>query len=136
MLERPNNARRLSRQPWTHHRDYRKRRHAAATLRAFAGARLLRGDPVQPKTQAAAARLVASTPQYIAAATALLEAEASGLIERVLQGDIALLEAAETIRKRARLVKAYRQADKNDRKALGKVVGVDIVFDETVVPHL
>jgi hypothetical protein len=105
-------------------------------LRALAGAHLLGGDSVRPETRAEAARLVASTPQYIAAANALLEAAAPGLIERVLEGDISLLEAAETVRARAELIGAYRRADKHDRKALGEAIGVDVAFDEIVKPFL
>jgi hypothetical protein len=99
------------------------------------------GLPVTPNTQAEAARLVGSTPAYIAAASTLIDAAATddemcGLINRVLRGHVRLLEAAESVRKRVRLVKAYREADQNDRKALGRVVGVDNVFDELVAPLL
>jgi hypothetical protein len=97
---------------------------------------LLLGFPVQPKTQAAAAHLVASTPQYIAAAVAVVEAESQELIDGVLDGRLGLLEAAESVRKRAQFVKAYREADQNDRKAFGKTIGVDKVFDELVAPLL
>ena len=47
-----------------------------------------------------------------------------------------MLEAAATVRKRAQLVRAYRAADQSDRKALGKVIGVDTVFDQTIAPLL
>jgi hypothetical protein len=117
-------------------RRYRKHRHGAAVARAFTGARLLLGIPIQPKGQVAAARLVASTPQYIRAAIALLEAGDSELVGRVLQGNLGLLEAAGLVRKRAHLVKAYREADRHDREALGKVIGVDRVFDDSIAPWL
>jgi len=84
----------------------------------------------------AAARLVASTPQYIRAAIALLEAGDSELVGRVLQGNLGLLETAGHVRKRAHLVKAYREADRHDREALGKVIGVDRVFDDSIAPWL
>ena len=38
--------------------------------------------------------------------------------------------------RRVRLVKAYREADRDDRKALGKMVGIDRVFDEAIAPLL
>jgi hypothetical protein len=136
MLQRPDNPLCLSRQLHVRRRRYHRRQHAHATARAFAGARSILGITVQPKTQAEAAKLFASTPQYIAAAITLLEAEAPDLIERVLRGHIPLLEAAQTVRKRVRLIKAYREADRSDRKALGNAIGVDVVFDETVGPHL
>jgi hypothetical protein len=91
---------------------------------------------VQPKTQAEAAELVGSTRPYIAAAAMLLEAEVPALIESILRGDVSLLGAAASVRKRARLVRAYRQADRSDRKALGEVVGVASVFDDAVAPLL
>ena len=59
-----------------------------------------------------------------------------GLIENVLRGHVGLLEAAESVRRRVRLVKAYREADRDDRKALGKMVGIDRVFDEAIAPLL
>jgi hypothetical protein len=80
--------------------------------------------------------LVGSTPQYIAAAATLLEAEVPNLINQVVRGHIALLEAAETVRRRVRLVKAYREADRSDRKAFGKAIGVDNVFDDAIAPLL
>lgn len=113
-----------------------QRRHGAAVLRAFTAARLFLGIPIQPKSQAAAARLVASTPQYIRAAIALLEAGDSELIERVLRGNLGLLEAAGLVHKRAHLIKAYREADRHDREALGKVIGVDRLFDDSIAPWL
>ena len=132
MLQRSHNIPRPSRQPWPR----RRRRPTGATLRAFTGAKLLLGIPIQAKTQAQAAELVDSTRLYVAAAALLLEAEVPALVEEVLCGDVSLLEAAASVRKRARLVRAYRQADRSDRKALGEVVGVASVFDDAVAPLL
>jgi hypothetical protein len=117
-------------------RRYQKHQRAGAIQRAFAGAKMVLGLPIQPKDQATAADLVASTPAYIRAATTLLEAEDSELVDRVLWGNLGLLEAARLVRKRVRLVKAYREADRNDRKALGKAVGVNRVFDDSIAPLL
>lgn len=137
MLYRANghSGRGRPRQPRTR-RPYRNRQYHNAAVRAFAGAKLLLRIPVKPKSQVEAAELVASTPQYIAAAAALVEAASPDLIERVLQGRFPLLAAGELVRKRVRLVKAYREADRDDRKALGKMVGVDRVFDEAIAPLL
>jgi hypothetical protein len=123
-------------QPRSRQRRHRKHQHAAAVSRAFIAGQLLLGLPVKPETQAEAAKLVGSTPLYVAAAITLLEAEAPGLIESVVRGDISLLKAAETVRKRVRLVRAYREADRNDRRALGKAIGIDNVFDEIIAPSL
>jgi hypothetical protein len=132
MLYRGNSAPSAPGQP----RRSRRRHQPDAALRAITGAKLLLGAPVQPKTQAEAAELVGSTRPYIAAAAMLLEAEVPALIEGILRGDVSLLGAAASVRKRARLVRAYRQADRSDRKALGEVVGVARVFDDAVAPLL
>jgi hypothetical protein len=55
-------------------RRYQKHQRAGAIQRAFAGAKMVLGLPIQPKDQATAADLVASTPVYIRAATTLLQA--------------------------------------------------------------
>jgi hypothetical protein len=132
MLYRGNSAPSAPGQP----RRSRRRHQPDAALRAITGAKLLLGAPVRPKTQAEAAELVGSTRPYIAAAAMLLEAEVPALIESILRGDVSLLGAAASVRKRARLVRAYRQADRSDRKALGEVVGVGSVFDDAVAPLL
>ena len=77
-----------------------------------------------------------TTPLYIAAAATVIDAKSPALIENVLRGRVGLLEAAESVRRRVRLVKAYREADRDDRKALGKMVGIDRVFDEAIAPLL
>jgi hypothetical protein len=132
MLYRGNSAPSASSQP----RRFRHRRRPDAALRAITGAKLLLGAPVRPKTQAEAAELVGSNRPYIAAAAMLLEAEVPALIEDVLLGEVSLLGAAASIRKKARLVKAYREANRSDRRALGKAVGIDAVFDEIIAPLL
>jgi hypothetical protein len=94
------------------------------------------GLPVIPGTQAEAARLVGSTSMYVAAAATVINAETPDLINHVLRGHVPLLEAAESVRKRVQLVQAYREADQDDRKALGAAVGVDHLFDEAIAPLL
>jgi hypothetical protein len=130
--ERPDSAE----YPFGQPRRSRRRDRPDAALRAITGAKLLLGAPVRPKTQAEAAELVGCTRPYIAAAAVLLEAGAPALVEGVLCGDVSLLEAAKSVRRRARLIQAYRQADRSDRKALGEVVGVASVFDDAVAPLL
>ena len=103
MLQRADSAPRLSRQLRGRRRPYRNHQRDNAAARAFAGAKLWLGLPVQPQTQAEAANLVASCPLYVAAATALLEVGAYALIEQVLQGKTSLIEAGAAVRKRARL---------------------------------
>src|SRR5262249_3157473 len=107
-----------------------------ATLRAVTGAKLLLGMSVAPKSLTETAALVASSPQNIAAAVTLLEAENPLLIGHVLRGYIPLLQAADRVRKRAQLIKAYRAADAADRIALGEVAGLDAIWDEVIAPSL
>src|SRR5262245_44947949 len=96
----PHSPAHLFGQPRSRQRRYRKHQHAAALPRAFTGAKLLLGIPIQAKTQAEASELVASSPAYIQAAVALLEAEVPALVESVLRGDVSLLTAARSVRKR------------------------------------
>lgn len=79
---------------------------------------------------------VHSFSAYVGAAATVIENEAPALINRVLQGHISLLAAAASVRKRTRLLQAYRDADQDDRKALGKTIGVDAAFDEIIAPSL
>jgi hypothetical protein len=114
---------------------HHKRRHAAA-LRAFTGAKLLLDIAVVPRSRCEAAQLVASTPRYIEAAITLIRAQDRYLIERVLAGDLSLLTAATHVRKRAKLLSAYREASAGDRAAASAAIGIDQVFDEMIVPSL
>jgi hypothetical protein len=97
---------------------------------------LWNGRPVAPSTQAEAARLVGSTSAYVAAAATVINAAAPGLVEDVLRERISLLEAAESIRKRARLLKAWAEAHPSDLKVFGEIVGVDRIFDEAIASLL
>jgi hypothetical protein len=117
-------------------RHYRKHRRDNAPARAFAGAKLWMRQPVMPSTQAEAARLVGSTPVYVAAAATVIDAATPGLIEDVLHGRVPLLAAAESVRKRAQLLKAWREARPSDLKAFGEIVGVDRIFDDAIAPLL
>ena len=77
---------------------------------------------------------VHSFSAYVGAAATVIENEAPAL--SVLQGHISLLAAAASVRKRTRLLQAYRDADQDGRKALGKTIGVDAAFDEIIAPSL
>ncbi len=122
---------------WRPRKKFRHtKRHHAATLRAFAAGRTLLDLPLNVTTQAQAVRTFASSTAYVVAATTVLRAGNQRLIDQVLHGHIPLLEAAKLVRKRVKLVQAYRDADAADRIALGKTVGVDRVFDEAIAPSL
>jgi hypothetical protein len=118
------------------HKFSHKKRHAAATWRAFTGARLYLGLPVKPDTYADAATMVASSPTYIQAAIAVIQSEDAKLKADIILGNISLLAAAKKISKRAKLVQAYRDAGPEDRVALGRVEGVANIWDEVIVPSV
>jgi hypothetical protein len=92
--------------------------------------------PVKADSLAEASTMVGSSPVYVAAMVTLIEAQAWPLIDDVIARRVALLEAAQRVRKRAHLVKAYRDADPSDRIALGKAAGVGAIWDEVVVPNI
>jgi hypothetical protein len=92
--------------------------------------------PVRAGSVAEAARLCGASPAYVAAAIALIEADDPPLAARVRSGDVPLLEAAVTVKKRVQLLKAYRAADPEDLAALARVVGPAAVFDSVVLPAL
>jgi hypothetical protein len=117
-------------------RQVRNRQYENATVRAYIGALLRLGMPVKADSLAEASTMVGSSPVYVAAMVTLIEAQAWPLIDDVIARRVALLEAAQRVRKRAHLVKAYRDADPSDRIALGKAAGVGAIWDEVVVPNI
>ena len=112
------------------------KRHHAATLRAFAGAQLWSGRPVEPTTLQHAAVLVASTPQYVTAAATILQAEDFALVNDVLTGRISLLAAAAKVAKRAKVVAAVKSASDADLANAARTIGVDRVWDKLIAPNV
>src|SRR5262245_54974784 len=106
-------------------RTYRNLRHANATFRAFIGANVLLGIPIKPRTLFRAAIMVGSSPKYVAAMKTLIEADSWDLVDAVLDGHAPIIEAADSMRKRAQLIQSYRDGNPTDRKALGEIEGVD-----------
>jgi hypothetical protein len=104
-----------------------RKRHQAAAYRAICAAKFLL-DGLDLTLQDAAL-MFASTPQYIAAAIVVLQAEDQQLLKRVLTGDISLLKAAADVKTRAALFAAYRAASRADRLAV-----VDEILGSTPVP--
>ena len=117
-------------------RPYRNLQRASATFRAFIGAKLLLGIPTKPESYFGAAMMVGSSPQYIAAMKTLIEANAWDLIDAVLDGYVPIVEAADSMRQRARLIQSYRNGSAFDRKALGEVEGVDNIWDDVLAPNI
>jgi hypothetical protein len=122
-----------------HTRQDRRRhskRHHAAALRAFTGARLLLGLPVTPATQQRAADMVASTTQYIAAAVTILQAGDQQVVDDVLAGRVPLLVAASEAREFVKILTALRAARPDDLAKAGAAVGVDRVWDRLIAPNV
>ena len=124
----------------SHHRRRRnphyRRGQRAAALRAITGARIWFGEPLVARTQAQAAVMTGSNYQYLNAAVTLLRSEDAGLLADVVAGRMSLLRAAAIVKKRARLLRAYREAGAADLAAVGCKVGAAEVFDRVVAPAL
>jgi hypothetical protein len=115
---------------------YLRNGQCAAALRAVTAARILLELPVRAGSIAEAALLTGSCPAYVAAAVALIGAEDAPLEGLVRRGQVPLLKAAATVKKRAALIKAYREATPADLAALARTVGPAAVFDNVVAPAL
>jgi hypothetical protein len=97
---------------------------------------LLLGIPTKPHSLFGAAIMVGSSPKYVAAMKTLIKANAWDLVDAVLDGHVPILEAADSMRKRAQLIQSYRDCDAIDRKALGEVEGVDKIWDDILAPNI
>ena len=126
--------RRRVRQPNRPHGSQFRDGQRAAVMRAVTGASILLGLPIQVPSQARAAELVGSSRRYVEAAVWVLQAEDPALLADILAGRKTLLKAAAKVRRRANLIVAYRKATPDDLEKFGSTVGVDKVFDETIVP--
>jgi len=139
MLDRANKLNAPPRQLIRRH--YRKHRRDNAPAHAFAGAKLWMHKPVVPSTQAEAARLVGSTPAYVAAAATVINAATPGLIENVLRGRVPLLAAAHEARRRQNakrtveeMVASWRCWTPGQRANFGRAVGVAEIWDDAIAP--
>jgi Arc/MetJ-type ribon-helix-helix transcriptional regulator len=99
----------------------RSRKNSQTALRAVTGARLCASG--QADNAAVAAACVGSTSAYVRAAVTLLRSEDEHLLDRVLRGELHLLEAAKSVRRVARLIDAYRGASEQDLIRATKIVG-------------
>ena len=104
--------------------------------RALFAAQLLRDRAYGVNTITAAAIVTNVTRPAVKAALLILQAEADLLATDVLERRVSLLEAGKVVRIPRPLITTYKAADRNDRAALGEVVGVDELFDEVVAPSL
>lgn len=112
--------------------------HAPAHARAFAAARLVLGQVqlVEPRLSQSA-RLARVSGLYTAAAVQVLQSGDTKLVRAVLDGRRALLEAAALAKHpRQNLVEAFLAADASERADLGRIAGVDVVFDTMISPVL
>jgi hypothetical protein len=113
-------------------RHFRHERRAAA-LRAFTGAQLyLGGEMTPPSSMTEAAEMVGSHRGYVEAATVLLKAENLTLVNKVLDGEMPLLEAARMVKAMVSLVDAYRRASAAERVQFARTVGTEELFESVI----
>ena len=105
-----------------------------AVLRAVTAAQLYTTGQISNFKDAAES--CGSNTAYVQAAVVLRKAEDTRLFERVLRGDIPILQAAEMVKTRSKLIHAFRQATAEDRIALVQTVGPELVFDKMIGPAL
>jgi hypothetical protein len=122
-------------------RNQRRGRHfrngqCAAARRADTAARLLLGLPIYVNSLDEVAQMCGTNAKYVAAAITVIESEDKSLQQQVRQGIVPLLKGAATVKNRAALIKAYRQAHPADLAALARTVGPEAVFDSVISPSL
>jgi hypothetical protein len=123
-------------------RHYRRRgRHfrgwsRAAVLRAWTSARIILRRPISAANLNSAADMTGANKTYVAAMLTIMAAEDEALEMKVLSGEAPVLEAAASVKSRAALVKALRQANPTDLLNAGRAVGPEFVFDSIVLPAL
>jgi hypothetical protein len=108
----------------------------AAIVRAWTAARLRSGEPIPRPTLTEAAIMCGSSAPYITAIELIMEHGDPRLIDQILHKKIPLMMAANLLRKRTRLVKAYHKASPNDRVAAARVIGPEKIFDEALASAL
>ena len=105
-------------------------------LQAFIAAQLLREGAFGIKTITATSLISGISRPSIQAAVLLLQNGDDALVTDVLNGRRPLIQAAKSIRNRARLIEGFRVASPEDRAAFGHAVGVATLFDSAVAPSL
>jgi hypothetical protein len=136
MLQRSSSISPVARRQPRRVRPYHRNGAQLAAVRAVTAARLWRGDHVTVTSQAEAATACGASLSYVLAAAVVLDAGNDALVADVLAGRVPLLTAARHVRKRARLLKAFRQASPADLAELGRSAGVGEVWDRVIVPSL
>ena len=106
------------------------------TLQAFIAAQLLREGAFGIKTITATSLISGISRPSIQAAVLLLQNGDDDLVTDVLNGRRPLIQAAKSVRNRARLIEDFRVASPEDRAAFGHAVGVATLFDSAVAPSL
>jgi len=105
-------------------------------LQAFIAAQLLREGAFGIKTITATSLISGISRPSIQAAVLLLQNGDDALVTDVLNRRRPLIQAAKSVRNRARLIEDFRVASPEDRAAFGYAVGVATLFDSAVAPSL
>jgi hypothetical protein len=113
------------------------RHHNGQALQAFIGAHLSRERLLGIDTATHAAIATGATSGAVEAALIILQSEGTDLLaSRVLSGRETLTRGAKTVRGRVKLIGAFKTASKDDRAALGHVIGAAVLFDTVISPAL
>jgi len=99
-------------------------------------AQMLREGWFGIKTVSTTSRMSGISRPSIHAALLLLQNGDDALVTDVLNGRRPLIQAAKSIRNRAKLIEDFRRATPEDRVAFGAAVGVGVLFDSAVAPAL
>ncbi len=87
-------------------------------------------------TGAQAAAVAGCSRSLIDAARVILESQDQALLRVVLSGQITLIPAAATVRRRVRLIESFKAASPDDLVELGRAIGPATLFDSLVAPAL
>jgi len=107
----------------------------AAVHRALAAAYIRLGIPISASSSQSAAEMCGSNRRYVDAAITLLQAEDDHALDLVLRA-WSLLETAARLKTRADLITAIRKSTPSDQAVVGHTVGVDVIWDNMIVPAL
>lgn len=105
-------------------------------LQAFAAAQMLREGRIGIDTAVKAAAATGVTRAAVKAAQIILESGDENLAADVLQGWESLSRAANKIRRRVKLIEAFKSATPDDRIAFARVIGPTELFEAAIEPAL
>jgi hypothetical protein len=73
---------------------------------------------------------------YVKALANVIQSGDQSLVDDVLRGKRSVLEAAKAVKARVEIVTRYQQLTAADKAAIGRTLGVGVIWDEMVVTAL